>query len=320
MRPASLASCAALAVGALGVLSGCAPETQYRYTASVPAVRPIAWDGRTPKAMTLGFEGSLTHSDINPKLFPQIHDTAVWVPEWTAEAAAFIAVSSKVQLGLRGAYASYDWARATATGTMPVPGAPGSWGLGPELRLAFPIDKEKHWAIGIAGNYLSYQVPYAEWTLTGPNSTSGGATCVPSPTCVNDYSLHDTQTESHWVYNLGVYPSYAIGDRGQYGNVVALVGATNGFKNDGFTNQPTNGSTVDSVGPIFIFGAGYGFHYDVMHATVLVYKPVTTIGDPVDYNWGFQLALGFDFDINPHDDEPRAPRPAPPPPPEGRED
>jgi hypothetical protein len=292
----------ALAAGALGVLSGCAPQSQYRYTASVPAVRPIAWDGRTPKAGSLGVEGTLTHTDISPNLFPKLHDTAVWVPEWTGEAAAFIAVSSRVQLGLRGAYAAYEWARPSATGTMPVPGAPGSWGLGPELRAAFPLDPERHWAIGIAGNFLSYQVPYAEWTLTGVGSTTNPTVCVPSATCVNGYSLHDTRTESHWVYDLGVYPSYAIGDNGRYGNVVAMVGATNGFKNDGFTNQVSNGSTVDSVGPIVILGLGYGFRYDVMHASALVYRPITDSGSPVEYAFGMQLALGVDFDVTARED------------------
>jgi hypothetical protein len=295
----ALAACAA---GVLSLLCGCAPETQYRYTASVPAVRPIAWDGRTPKAGSLGVEGALTHTAITPNLFPQIHDTAVWVPEWTGEAAAFIAVSSRVQLGVSGEYAAYEWSRPNAEGTMPVPGAPGSWGLGPELRAAFPLDPERHWAIGVAGNFMSYSVPYAEWTLTGPTSTTGTPACVPSATCVNDYKLFDTRTGSHWVYNLGVYPSYAIGDHGQYGNIVAMVGATSGFKNDGFTNQPTNGSTVDSVGPIFILGAGYGYRYDVMHASAFVYRPITDSGSPVDYAFGFQFALGVDFDITSRDD------------------
>jgi hypothetical protein len=307
----------ALAAGALGVLSGCAPESQYRYTASIPAVRPVAWDGRTPKTRSLSLEGTISHTDTNTNYFPQLHDTAVWVPQWTAEGAAFISLSSQVQLGVRGAYASYDWARASAVGTMPVPGAQGSWGIGPELRLSFPVDREKRWAIGIAGNFMNYQVPYAEWTLTGPTSTTNPVTCVPSTTCVNDYSLHDTQNEGHWVYNLGVYPSFAIGDGGRYGNAFALVGATAGFKNDGFTNQPTNGSTVDTIGPIFMFGLGYGIHYDVMHATLLAYRPTTGTGSPVDYNFGVQLALGVDFDITLHDEEPRPRGPAPP---DGRED
>jgi hypothetical protein len=312
MRNINLGFVLLFAAGALGALSGCAPTTQYRYSASIPAVRPIAWDGRLPKSGSLTVEGSLTHTDIGTKLFPQPHDTAVWVPEWTGEAAALVALGSHVQVGLRGAYASYDWARESAAGTMPVPGASATTAFGPEVRLVFPLDPERRWAIGIAGNYMLYQVPFAEWVLTGPGSSAGTPTCVPSPTCVDGYELHDTRAESHWVYDLGLYPSYAIGDGGRYGNVVLLLAATSGFKNDGFTNQPTNGSTVDSVGPIFVAGIGYGFRYEAMHASALLFKPMTDSGAPVEYNVGVQLALGVDLDLGSHDDDaqPKARQPA----------
>jgi hypothetical protein len=302
MRHESLASLLLFAAGALAALSGCAPATMYRYSASVPAVRPIPWDGRTPKRDTLTVEGTLTHTDVATKLFPQVHDTAVWVPEWTGEAAVLFAVSSHVQLGLRGAYASYDWARQSAVGTMPVPNASATVAFGPELRLAFPLDPERRWAIGFAGNFTLNQVPYAEWYLTGPGSPSGTPTCVPSPKCVNDYALHDTGAESHWIYNVGMVPSYAIGDGGRYGQIALLLGMTSGFKNDGFTDQATNGSTVDSVGPVFILGLGYGVRYEMMHASALLYRPLTDTDAPVVYNIGFQLTVGVDFDMSSHDD------------------
>jgi hypothetical protein len=288
-----------LVPAALAALVGCAPTTQYRYSANVPAVRPIPWDGRTPSSGSLSVEGSLTHAGILENLVPQVHDTAVLVPEWTAEGSAFVAVSSRFQLGVRAAYSAPEWALPSAVGTMPVPNAPGSWGLGPEMRASFPLDPERRFALGVAGNVLSYQVPYAEWRLTGPQSTSGQAACVPSPTCVSGYSLYDTRSESHLVYSLGIYPSYALGNRGQYGDVVGLVGATNGFKNDGFTNQPTNGSTVDTVGPVVQIGAGYGIHYDGMRAMGLVYWPMTDSHSPVHYGPSAQLAFGVDLDVMP---------------------
>jgi hypothetical protein len=120
---------------------------------------------------------------------------------------------------------------------------------------------------------------------------------------VNDYALHDTRTENHWVYNVGLYPSYAIGDGGRYGQVFALLGLTSGFKNDGFTDQATNGSTVNEVGPIGILGAGYGIRYEAMHASGLLYRPTTDSNAPVAYNIGFQLALGVDLDLGSHDDD-----------------
>src|SRR5579859_2809513 len=141
-----------LFAGATIALGGCAPVTQYRYSASVPAVRPIPFDGRTPRAGSLGVEGTLGGTSVDPNLAPQLHDTAVWVPKVTAEGAALIAVSSHVQLGLRGAYAAYEWAQPSAVGTMPVPNAQGSWGIGPEIRMSFPLDPGKRFALGIAAN------------------------------------------------------------------------------------------------------------------------------------------------------------------------
>jgi hypothetical protein len=292
--------CFALCIpAAVGALVGCAPLTQYRYSANVPAVRPIPWDGRTPPSGSLSFDGSITHAGVMEHLFPQPHDTAVLVPEWTAEGSALVAVSSRFQLGVRAAYSAPEWAQPSAAGTMPVPNSPGSWGLGPEMRASFPLDGERRFALGIAANVLSYQMPYAEWTLTGPQSMSGQPLCVPSPTCVSNYSLYDTRSESHLVYSLGIYPSYALGDRGQYGALVGLVGATNGFKNDGFTDQPSNGSTLDTVGPIVELGAGYGVHHDAFRAMGLVYWPLTDYGSPVEYGPSVQLALGVDLDVMP---------------------
>jgi hypothetical protein len=310
-----------LALTAAWALGGCTPLTQYRYSASVPAVRAIPFDGRTPTAGSLGFEGTLTHTAIVPNDLPQIHDTAVWVPEWTAEGAAFIAVSSHVQLGLRGAYSPYEWSRASATGTMPVPHAPASWGLGPEVRLSFPLDPAKRFALGIAGNAMSYSVPYAEWTLNTAGTTGGQPGCTQTSACSATYSLHDTSSETHWVYSLGLYPSVAVGDRGQYGDAFALLGVTNGFKNDGFTDQASQGSTVDSVGPIVLVGGGYGIRHDVLHANVLLYWPVTGAGSAVEYGLGGQITVGFDFDVVGREEGPPppatyapAPRYAPPPP------
>jgi hypothetical protein len=224
----------AAALAASCPLAACAPTTTYRYSAFVPAVRPIPWDGQTPqKAGTISVDGSLTHTTVRPDLFPQVGDTAVLLPEWTAEGSAMVALSARVQLGVRAAYASYDWAQASASGTMPVPNAQASWGLGPELRTAFPLDAYRRFWLGIAGNVLSYQIPYAEWTLL-PGGASGSSVCGPSMTCFSGYSLYDTRVESHLVYSLAVVPTFNVDAGGRYGHVVALVSATNGFQTKAF--------------------------------------------------------------------------------------
>jgi len=288
--------CLALAASivGLGTLTGClAPTTTYRYSAYAPAVRPVPFDGRTAPAGTLHFEGTATNTWVQENEAPQIHDTALFIPRWTAEGAVLLAVSSHVELGVRAAYADYAWAQQTAVGTMPVPNAPASLGWGPEVRLSFPLDEQKRLALGLAGNFMSYQVPYAEWTLVNPAvAATGNPPCSPSAATCDGYSLVDTKSESHTVYSVGIYPSYAFGDRGRYGHVFALLGGTNGFANDGFTNQASNGSTVTSVGPIWIVGGGYAIGYEWFKASALVYLPMTDRSSPVEYGPGMMFTIG----------------------------
>jgi hypothetical protein len=290
MRSLALAA----SVLALAALTGCAPTTTYRYSAYAPAVRPIPFDGRTEPTGTLHFEGTATNTTVQENWAPQIHDTALFIPQWTVEGAVLLAVSSHVELGVRAAYADYAWAQPSAVGTMPVPHAPASFGWGPELRLSFPLDEEKRFALGIAGNFMSYQVPYAEWTLVNPSvAATGNAPCSTSAASCDGYSLVDTKSESHTVYSIGIYPSYAFGDNGKYGHVFGLFDVTNGFANDGFTNQQSNGSTVVSVGPMWIVGGGYAIGYEWIKASALVYWPMTDRSSPVEYGPGVMFTIGL---------------------------
>src|SRR5258708_16428608 len=103
------------------VIAGCAPQTQYRRTAYVPAVRPIPFDGRTAPAGTLRAECTLTESDLSPHLFPQPGDTAVLVPRWSIEGSAMVAITSHVDLCVRALYAACVCRQASSVGTMPLP-------------------------------------------------------------------------------------------------------------------------------------------------------------------------------------------------------
>ena len=287
-----------------GAAVGCAPTTTYRNTAYVPAVRPVPWDGKGPQAPALVLEGSATYTAVSENLVPQVGDTALLIPRWTFEGSALFALSKNVQLGMRASYAAYDWAIPSAVGTMPVPGGPSAWGLGPEVRLSFPLDERKRFALGIGGNVVSYQVPYAEWQLTS---------CIASPGCVDGYTVAKQSTESHLVYSLGFYPSYSFGEHGEYGTAFALLTGTSGFQNEGFTNQSSQDSTLKSNGPIFIVGGGYSVRYQGLHALALAYKPTTGEGSPVDYSFGVQLALGVDIDLGGRP-EPVTRQGTPPPP------
>jgi hypothetical protein len=302
--------------GSVALLVGCAPQTQYRRTAYVPAVRPIAFDGLTAPAGTLRVEGSLTDTDVSTHFFPKPGDTAVLVPRWSMEGSALIAVNSHVEVGVRGTYADYGWSQANSVGTMPLPNSPASTGYGPELHLSFPLSDDHAIALGIAANLMLYNVPYAEWQLTGPNASPATAPCTPSASCVANYTLHDTRADSPLVYSVGLYPSYAIGKQGEYGHIVGVADATSGFSNDGFSDMPANGSTLSSVGPIIVLGLGYGYSHQWGRVSGLVYRPLTDGSSPVDYGWGFQLTFGVNIELwsRPAQGGQGGPDPAPPAP------
>ncbi len=208
-----------------------------------------------------------------------------------------IAISSRLEMGLRASYTDYAWRQESAAGTMPIPTAPPGTGYGPEVRLSLPLGRDGRFALGFAANLMLYHVPYSEWALTGPGSPSAQPTCVPSATCVAGYTLIDTRADDPLVYAVGFYPTYAFGQRGEYGHLVGLVGANSGFSNDGFSDMPANGSTLSSVGPIWTLGIGYGYSRDWGRLNVLLYRPLTDGSSPVDYGFGLQLTLGINLEL-----------------------
>jgi len=310
------------AVAALGAV-GCAPLTQYRYSAVTPTAQPIAWDGRTEKEGFARFEGTVVGSSLKENLFPQLHDTALMVPQWTVQGAATLALAKVLELGVRGSYAAYGWTQPSAVGTMPVPDSPPTWGVGPEMRISVPVEKTRHLYFGIVGNAMVTSVPYAEWTLTGPNAMPVTPACTPSATCVQGYTLSSTQTETHIVWTLGVVPSYAFGPEGEYGHVFAGITATTGFQNDGFTDTNQSGSTVNTFFPLFVASAGYAGSIDVLRLGGQLFIPITGDSPPVAYGPGFMLTVGVAAEL--WEPKPRhtgqtgpdpatAPESAPPPP------
>ncbi len=282
---------------ALLAATGCAPDTPYRYSAVTPSAQPVAWDGRTEREGFARFEGTIAHTSVSENLLPVANQSsAMMIPEWTVQGAALLAVAYHVELGIRGNYSAYQWTQPSAVGTMPVADSPPTWGVGPEMRVSIPVDKAKTFYFGIVGNAIVAQVPYSEWTLTGPLSSLNSQSCTPSATCVVSqgapYTLTSTQTETHIVWTLGVVPSYAFGPDGEYGHVFAGITATTGFSNDGFATTQQNGSTVNTFWPLFIASAGYAGSIDVLRLGGQVFYPFTNAGSAVDYGIGFLFTVG----------------------------
>jgi hypothetical protein len=285
------------AAGAL-LLVGCTPPaTPYRYSAVIPAAHALSWDGRTVNDGHLRLEGTLTVNTVEQNVAPQLHDTAVRVPDETLEGAAAIAIVPGLELGARYSYAAYAWTEDSAAGTLPLPSHPSVWGVGPEVRFTIPLDRYKRFALGFAGNALDYTVPYAEWTKE---------TCAPGPTCLvvpvpaggtTTYGLTDERSESHWTLSFGVYPSFALGDDEEYGHVFAGFSAHTGFKNDGFTDTPSTGSTIEDAGLIWMLGGGYGITLEPLKLSAMVSLPFTSQSSPVNYGVTGFFTAGVDLEL-----------------------
>jgi hypothetical protein len=272
----------AVTLVALVLTTGCAPRTLYRYSALTPAAKPIAWDGRTPRA-GLFAEGTYATSTVHPNLAPRLHDTAMWVAEHSLDGTVGVVPMEGVQLGLRGSYADYRWAVPSAAGTMPLPSRPTLLGLGPDLRASLRIGRQG-FAVGVAMQMTVYSVPYARWRLDGPQS-------APAAPRFDGYVLEDFGSELHFVFSGGLYPSWAFGPGGRYGRAFGMLGLTTGFSNDGFTNELREGSTIAShVVPLV--GSGYGYDAGPVHASVMLYAPLVNKETTVAYGPGVLVTVG----------------------------
>ena len=260
-------------------VAGCAPISQYRYSGMTPAPRPIAWDGYPSHAGEAHVEASVTHTSVVENLFPELHDTALHVAATTIEGNASITPVRGLDIGVRWSYANYRWTEPTAVGTMPLPNDPSLFGIGPEIRGSFFCDHEKHFAVGLAASMLVYTVPWAAYEL------QSGST----------YALTKTGNDTDWTLAFGIYPSYSFGPDGRYGTLFAVLGAHSAFKNDGFTNSPSNGSSITQDGFVPFAGGGYSIHAPYFHASVMMYVPISI--DSTNWGPGMMFTLGLDLPL-----------------------
>jgi hypothetical protein len=297
-------------VGALGALAlaltACTPQTQYRYTGIVPAARALAWDGRTAKDGSLRLDATMSSTSVHRNLDPGLHDTALHVPNTTLEGSAVVAAAPGIELGARYAYSAYDWSEPSAVGTMALPSKPSVWGVGPEVRATLMLDKRKKWALGVAGNLMRYETPYAAWELQTQPCSLSTATCAFDPFAGGAYyALKYEKSESHVTMNMAVYPSYAIGDAGDLGHVFGGFAVHSTFKNDGFTDVNQTGSTLQDAGLIYIVGVGYAIAFDPMHVSAMLTLPLTTSSSSINYGPSGFVTVGVDLSLWESRDEKR---------------
>jgi hypothetical protein len=288
MRKAFLSVCTLLV--SLVAATGCAPQSTYRYSAAVPAAKPLAWDGRTAKRGSVRVEGSIQNTGVRENLVPTYHDTAVHVPKSTIQGAAFLAIANEFELGFRASYAHETWMQPSALGTMPLGKKRDVFGYGPEARISLPLTKILN--IGMAGNVMYYNLPVSEWTIDDKCTENRANRCF------DGYRNTDNTQESFYVFNLALYPSIALDEHQRLGHVFFGWSAHTTFKNDGFTDKK-HVSTEDSLntaGMVHFLTAGYGISYQFIRASMFLSLPLLN-NDSVVYGPSVGLTLGGQFKL-----------------------
>ncbi len=310
-----------LALTSLYALTGCGLSAEYRNSAVVPAARPINWDGRTAGGGAIRAEGSLSYEgggasptdvrsaqgvlDFAEYALPEMHATAVHVPQTTLDGYVGFGVADSVEIGMRGSYASYSWTRQSKVGTMPIPSKSAVWGLGPELRLGWKFGN--HFALGVAGNLLYTKMPVSSWqrdegcfnamleTRDGvPESGLPSSVEYDGSGCHSGYTLISESTESAATFSLGVYPSLSFDAADKWGHVFLSASIARTFQNDGFSDTPVQGALVQGDGVVPFFGLGYGVALGPVDVTAQGYVPLSA-ASALDYGTGFALSLGGVF-------------------------
>ncbi len=277
-------------------MTACAPASSYRNVGFIPAARPLPWDGRTANAGHLRLEATATAEGISTKGSPGVHDSALYASHLTLDGLAALALTNGLEIGIRYSYAAYSWRGASADGTPPLPSHPALWGLGPELRATIPLDAQKRFALGFAGNALAYQMPYAAWKRV--SSCTPGATCFVDETALGQgtaYVLDHDGTESHWAMNFAVYPSFELVENEKAGHIFAGISAHSGFKNDGFTDTAQSGGAIESAPFIFFVGGGYGVDIDHLRFAGMLAAPLN--GSQVQYGPAAFFSFGGDLSL-----------------------
>jgi hypothetical protein len=125
-----------------------------------------------------------------------------------------------------------------------------------------------------------YQVPWAAYELQKGTQ---------------NYSLVTTGNDTDWTLALGVYPSYSFGPDGRYGTAFGMLGIHSSFKNDGFTDSRSNGSSITEDGFVPFAGFGYGIHAPYFHASAMLYMPIGI--DSTNWGPGGMITLGVDLPL-----------------------
>ncbi|MCP4606372.1 MAG: hypothetical protein GY847_38650 [Proteobacteria bacterium] len=257
----------------------CAPKTRYRREALVPGPQAPPYRGEPLGQKHMEFQGQIAGNDVLESLAIP-HDPALWIPRFHFNASAMFGLLDFMDLGLLVTYAHGTWARYSAFGTPPMPsGGKHLFALGPQLGIAFKGMDGKIFG----GGYLSTQyvrIPWSEWELDGEIIDGK---IVPEHAW---YELRNDGTDHDIYYRIGAY----FGGRPlQWLALNVGFVLSDSWINDGFSDTPSSGSTLEHGGPTVMPVFGARFDIEMMFIETFITVPLSTEEaiDFMPFGWSF---------------------------------
>lgn len=210
-----------------GVLAvGCAPLTNFRRAALVGA--PTGESLITPVRGMASIEGSVSHAEAGYEQLPDVGDSALRVAETQFAGRVRLRLGRYATLGLEGTVGHESLSDPNAFGTPPLDDE-FVFSLGPNV--AFHFGDPDRWLVmtSLAINFAS--VPWATYMLDESPST-------PLYTLVDEGK--DTQVLARLSAGAIYIPHPAV-------ELFGGISLQNVLSNEGFSNQPADGSTIFST-------------------------------------------------------------------------
>lgn len=257
----------------------CIPTTPYRREALVPGEQPPPYRGEPVGKKHVEIQVQIAGSEIIEET-PELHDPALWIPEYHINASVLVGTTDFLDLGLLFTYAHGSFARPSRTGTPPMPKeGKDLFAIGPQIGLAGKFLDGK--LFGGAYTSLQYvRIPWSEWERYGYD---------PGDVYSGEYALRQSDYDHDLYYRIGLY----LGGRPVHWlaiNAGLVLSAC--WINDGFSNEPADGSTLEHTGPVVmpVIGARAEIWYFFLE-TFLTF-PISTDSELDFFPLGWSVGLG----------------------------
>lgn len=260
----------------------CIPSTPYRREAFVPGEQPPPYRGEPLGQKHVEIQAQIAGSEVISET-PELHDPALWIPKYHINASILVGATNFLDLGLLFTYAHGSFAKASRDGTPPMPeDGKHLFAIGPQLGLAGKFLDGK--LFGGAYTSLQYvKIPWSEWEQSDydPDNFYSG-----------NYRLRQSGYDHDLYYRIGLY----LGGRPVNWlaiNAGLVISAC--WVNDGFSNEPADGSTLEHVYPVVmpVIGTRVDIWYFFLE-TFLTF-PISTESELTFFPLGWSVALGARF-------------------------